>query len=394
MIDEHTKDFIREHANADVRQLALQATRYPMVDMRVAATQIEGRRLALAKLPTWARTDDIVYPMRLSMEQCSSEQTARYKASLVGGERFADLTGGFGIDCSYMADRFSATTYIERNEELCRIARHNFALLGKDIRVIHADSEEALATLTQHDWIFVDPARRDIAGRKVAALCDCEPDVCRLEKVLLEKAKRVMIKCSPMLDIAQALRELHSVSEVHVVSVNNECKELLFILESPAPSEPIVHAVNFSNGDTQTFTYRAAEEATAQCTYTDTVRRYLYEPNSSLMKAGCFRLPATRWDLEKLHRNSHLYTSDILHCNFPGRIFEVKSTDGFSKNELKRLTAEMKKANIAVRNFPERPEVLRKRLKLADGGDNYLFATTLADDRHVIIRCTKTKSKP
>jgi hypothetical protein len=203
-----------------------------------------------------------------------------------------------------------------------------------------------------------------------------------------------MIKCSPMLDIAQALRELHSVSEVHVVSVNNECKELLFILESPAPSEPIVHAVNFSNGDTQTFTYRAAEEATAQCTYTDTVRRYLYEPNSSLMKAGCFRLPATRWDLEKLHRNSHLYTSDILHSDFPGRIFEVKSTDGFSKNELKRLTAEMKNANIAVRNFPERPEVLRKRLKLADGGDNYLFATTLADDRHVIIRCTKTKSKP
>jgi 16S rRNA G966 N2-methylase RsmD len=394
MIDEHTKDFIREHANADVRQLALQATRYPMVDMRVAATQIEGRRLALAKLPTWARTDDIVYPVRLSMEQCSSEQTARYKASLVGGERFADLTGGFGIDCSYMADRFSATTYIERNEELCRIARHNFALLGKDIRVIHADSEEALSTLTQHDWIFVDPARRDTAGRKVAALSDCEPDVCRLEKVLLEKAKRVMIKCSPMLDIAQALRELHSVSEVHVVSVNNECKELLFILESPAPSEPIVHAVNFSNDDTQTFTYRAAEEATAQCTYTDTVRRYLYEPNSSLMKAGCFRLPATRWDLEKLHRNSHLYTSDILHCNFPGRVFEVKSTDGFSKNELKRLTAEMKNANIAVRNFPERPEVLRKRLKLADGGDNYLFATTLADDRHVIIRCTKTKSKP
>lgn len=394
MIDEHTKDFIREHANADVRQLALQATRYPMVDMRVAATQIEGRRLALAKLPTWARTDDIVYPVRLSMEQCSSELTARYKASLVGGERFADLTGGFGIDCSYMADRFSTTTYIERNEELCRIARHNFALLGKDIRVIHADSEEALVTLTQHDWIFVDPARRDTAGRKVAALSDCEPDVCRLEKVLLEKAKRVMIKCSPMLDIAQALRELHSVSEVHVVSVNNECKELLFILESPAPSEPIVHTVNFSNGDTQTFTYRAAEEATAQCTYTDTVRRYLYEPNSSLMKAGCFRLPATRWNLEKLHRNSHLYTSDILHCNFPGRVFEVKSSDGFSKNELKRLTAEMKNANIAVRNFPERPEVLRKRLKLADGGDNYLFATTLADDRHVIIRCTKTKSKP
>ena len=389
MIDEQTLAFIRDHAGDDVRRLALQAARYPQVDMRVAATQIEGHRLATAKLPSWASVDGIVYPVRLSMEQCSSEQTARYKASLANGKRLADLTGGFGIDCSYMADSFEAVTYIERNEELCRIARHNFPLLGKPITVINGNSEELLATLPPQDWIFLDPARRDTAGHKVVALGDCEPDVSRMEPLLLQKARHVMVKCSPMLDISQALRELQGVSAVHVVSVSNECKELLLVLDSNAAPEPTIHTVNFHGGQAQTFTYTPAEEAAATCTYTPTVGRYLYEPNSSLMKAGCFRLPAARWGLKKLHRNTHLYTSDTLEREFPGRIFEVKSTDGFGKNELKRLSTELKKANIAVRNFPERPEALRKRLKLADGGDIYLFATTLADDRRVIIRCEK-----
>ena len=389
MIDPHTQAFIREHATDDVRTLALQAARYPQVDMRVAATQIEGRRIATTKLPAWAATEGLVYPVRLSMEQCSSEVTARYKASLIEGQRLADLTGGFGIDCSYMSDRFAATTYIERNEELCRIATHNFALLGKSITVVHGNSTDLLATLPPHDWIFVDPARRDGVGNKVVALSDCEPDVSHLEPLLLQKASRVMIKCSPMLDISQALRELRSVSEVHVVSVNNECKELLLILDGAATSEPTIHAVNFHGATLQAFHYTAADEAAAQCSYTATVERYLYEPNSSLMKAGCFRLPAQRWGLKKLHRNTHLYTSDLLVEEFPGRVFEVKSIDGFGKNELKRLTSEVKKANLAVRNFPERPEVLRKRLKISDGGDISLFATTLHDERRVIVRCVK-----
>lgn len=389
MIDEHTSAFIRDHAGEDVHRLALQATRYPLVDMRVAATQIEGRRLAAAKLPSWAATDDIIYPVRLSLEQCSSEQTARYKASLADGKRLADLTGGFGIDCSYMADRFGEVTYIERNEELCHIARHNFALLGKPITVINGNSEELLAALPPQDWIFLDPARRDTAGHKVVALNDCEPDVSRLEPFLLQKAHHVMVKCSPMLDISQALRELHHVSAVHVVSVSNECKELLFVLDHDVPPEPTIHTINFHGGQAQSFTYPLSEEVAATCDYTSVVGRYLYEPNSSLMKAGCFRLPTARWDLQKLHPNTHLYTSDTLVKEFPGRIFEVKNTDGFGKNELKRLSSELKKANIAVRNFPERPEALRKRLKLSDGGDIYLFATTLADDRRVLIRCEK-----
>ena len=389
MIDEHTLAFIRDHAGDDVRQLALQAARYPQVDMRVAATQIEGRRLATSKLPSWAAAEGVIFPVRLSMEQCSSEQTARYKASLVGGERLADLTGGFGIDCSYMSDGFNETTYIERNEELCRIATHNFALLKKRITVVNGNSEELLASLAPQDWIFVDPARRSASGGKVVALSDCEPDVCQLEDLLLQKAKRVMVKCSPMLDISQAMRELHSVSEVHVVSVGNECKELLFVLGGDMVGEPVIHTINFRGDSAQVLTYTIAEELEAVCDYTASVSRYLYEPNSSLMKAGCFRLPATRWGLKKLHRNTHLYTSDTLVKDFSGRVFEVKNTDGFGKNELKRLSSELKKANIAVRNFPERPEALRKRLKLGDGGDVYLFATTLDDERRVIIRCEK-----
>ena len=389
MIDEHTLAFIREHTGDDVRQLALQAARYPLVDMRVAATQIEGRRLAAAKLPAWAATDGVMYPVRLSMEQCSSEATARYKASLVGGSRLADLTGGFGIDCSYMSERFDEATYIERNEELCRIARHNFGLLGLPIRVVNGNSAEVLPSMPVQDWIFLDPARRDGVGNKVVALSDCEPDVCQLEKLLLQKAVRVMVKCSPMLDISLAISQLASVREVHVVSVGNECKELLLILGGTTGHGIEVRTVNFQGSGVQTFDYALEEEQAASCSYTSTVGRYLYEPNSSMMKAGCFRLPAGRYGLQKLHRNTHLYTSDTLVPDFPGRVFEVKNIDGFGKNELKLLSSELKKANIAVRNFPERPEALRKHLKLSDGGDVYLFATTLADEKRVIIRCVK-----
>ena len=387
MMDAATRDFIRRHAGDDVRSLALQAARYPEVDMRMAVTQIEGRRLAMAKLPAWAAVEEVVYPVRLSMEQCSSEATARYKASLVEGVRLADLTGGFGIDCSYMAERFDETTYVERNAELCRIAKHNFALLGKSIRVVHAESEETLAVLPHQDWIFVDPARRDGAGNKVVSLSDCEPDVCRLESLLLQRASRIMVKCSPMLDISLAMSELKSVNEVHVVAANNECKELLLVLGSEARGEVPIHAINLQGERTQRFVYTAQEEAGAVCHYTATLGNYLYEPNSALMKAGCYRLPAVRWGLSKLHRNTHLYTSDTLVSDFPGRVFKVEKVCGFGKKELKALGC--KRANLSVRNFPEHVDVLKKRLKISDGGSVYLFATTLDDDMRVLVVCAK-----
>ena len=391
MIDKPTQDFIREHAGDDVRQLALQAARYPEVDMRVAATQIEGRKLASAKLPTWAAVEDIIFPVRLSLEQCSSEVTARYKAGLVSGTSLADLTGGFGIDCSYMSASFEKATYIERNEELCRIASHNFALLQKPIQVINANSEEALASLPLQDWIFIDPARRDKAGNKVVSLSDCEPDVCQLEELLLQKAAHVMVKCSPMLDISQAIRELHSVIEVHVVSVNNECKELLLILGREKKEDIPIRTINFHGAEAQEFAYSSAEESDASCHYTASVGRYLYEPNSSLMKAGCYRLPAQRFGLRKLHPNTHLYTSDTLVSDFPGRMFRVESICGFSKKELKAL--DCKKANLAVRNFPERVDALQKRLKISDGGATYLFATTLNDESKVLVVCSKAEAQ-
>ena len=387
MIDVATQDFIRQHAGDDVRSLALQAARYPEVDMRVAATQIEGRRLASSKLPTWAAVEGIIYPVRLSMEQCSSEVTARYKAGLVKGTHLADLTGGFGIDCSYMSESFTETTYIERNEELCRIANHNFSLLQKSIQVINANSEEALSSLALQDWIFVDPARRDKAGNKVVSLSDCEPNVCQLEALLLQKATNVMVKCSPMLDISQAIRELRSIVEVHVVSVNNECKELLLILGKEGEEDIPIHTVNFHGDKVQKFAYSATEETSAACHYASSMGNYLYEPNSSLMKAGCYRLPARHFGLSKLHPNTHLYTSDTLVSDFPGRVFQVERVCGFGKKELKTL--DCRKANLAVRNFPERVDVLQKRLRISDGGATYLFATTLGDDTRALVVCTK-----
>lgn len=387
MIDKYTQDFIREHAGDDVRSLALQAARYPEVDMRVAATQIEGRRLAKSKLPAWAAVEGVIYPVRLSMEQCSSEVTARYKAGLVRGTHLADLTGGFGIDCSYMSESFEKATYIERNEELCRIASHNFALLQKPVQVINANSEEALASLPHQDWIFIDPARRDKAGNKVVSLSDCEPDVCQLESLLLQKATHVMVKCSPMLDISQAIRELRSVMEVHVVSVNNECKELLLILGEEGNEDIPIRTVNFHGDAVQEFAYSAAAESSASCHYASSMGRYLYEPNSALMKAGCYRLPAERYGLDKLHPNTHLYTSDSLVSDFPGRVFKVEGCYGFSKKELKAL--DCRQANLAVRNFPEHVDTLRKRLRIGDGGDIYLFATTLHDESKVLVKCVK-----
>lgn len=388
MIDKATQAFIEEHSDGDVRQLTLQAGRYPEVDMRVAATQIEGRKIARNKLPTWAAVDGIIYPARISMEQCSSEPTARYKASLAKGVRLADLTGGFGIDCSYMSEQFAHTIYIERNDELCSIAEHNFSLLGKNIQVYQGCCEQMLGTLPEQDWIFIDPARRDHGGNKVVALDNCEPDVCQLEPMLLQKSRRVMIKCSPMLDIAQAIGQLHTVTEVHIVSVNNECKELLLILDRERQKQDLhICTINIQGKNRQNLDYLTQAEIKATCSYTAQVGQYLYEPNSALMKAGCYRLPAQLYNLFKLHPNTHLYTADTLISDFPGRVFKVERTCRFGKKALKELNCTQ--ANLSVRNFPERVDVLQKRLKIRDGGTNYLFATTLNDESKRLILCTK-----
>lgn len=391
MLDALTRDFVEQHRNDDVRMLALQAKRYPGVDIREAVVQIEGWQQAREKLPAWSAVDGIIYPPKISMEQCSSEHTAKYKSALLSGKRFADLTGGFGIDFSYICRGFEEAFYIERNEKLCTIAESNFARLGlSHAKVMNGNSEELLSSLPSLDWIFIDPARRDGDGRKVVALSDCEPDVVALEQQLLAKASKVMVKCSPMLDITLACRQLNNVEAVHVVAVNNECKELLIVLGNATADIP-VYCVDIRGKDVVSFNYTMNEELLGQCSFAKELSHYLYEPGAAIQKAGCHNSLSARLGLLKLHPNSQLYTSHDHVADFPGRVFEVVDVVGFSKSELKRVQA-LQKANITVRNFPESVQQLRKRLKLSDGGDNYIFATTLADGRKVLVICAKIEN--
>ena len=392
MLNRETMEFVAAHRHEETRALALKAKRLPGVDMQQALTQIEGWQTAREKLPAWAATEGIIYPPRISMEQCSSEATALYKSNIAKGESVADLTGGFGIDCSYIARGFRSATYIERNPLLCGIARENFALLGLDhITVINGDSQELFHSLPSLDWIFIDPARRDGDGRKVVALSDCEPDVTALEEELLAKAHRVMVKCSPMLDITAACRQLKHVSAVHIVAVNNECKELLLILERASNGAGITTTcTDIRKEGEQRFTYTAEEGNNSITEYSGSIARYLYEPNAAILKSGCHAILAQRHNISKLHPNSQLYTADHLEKDFPGRTFNVEKVYGFSKAELKEVQA-LEQANITVRNFPENVAQLRRRLKLAEGGERYIFATTLSGGEKVLAVCSKVK---
>ena len=389
-ISPETLQFIREHRTDDVRKLALQAGKYPKVDMPIALTQIAGRQTATEKIPSWAANEAIRYPKHLSLEQCSSETTARYKAGLLKGDSLADLTGGFGIDCAFLASGFQIVTYVERQEELCRIAAHNFPLLGlKQIEVYNEDGVDYLQKMAPVTCLFLDPARRNEQGGKTVAISDCEPNVAELEELLLRKARRVMIKLSPMLDLTLALKELPHAAEVHIISVHNECKELLILLESTPPAEIPVHCINFTNQREQTFVFSREEERDSTCPCTDRIGPYLFEPNASLLKAGAYRLLTSRYPVRKLHANSHLYTSDEPVEAFPGRSFRVTGQCAFSKKEMKETLGDITQANLSVRNFPASVAELRKRIKLGEGGSTYLFATTLNNDQKVLIRCEK-----
>lgn len=406
-LNSDTLAFIRAHRNDDVHTLALKAEKFPNVDRQAAVEQIAGWQTAREKVPTWAEQEGIRYPAHLAMEQCSSERTARHKAEIIRGRRRAlppegrapkehegtltDLTGGFGIDCAFLSDCFERVVYVERQGALCDRAAHNFALLGlKHIAVRHEDDIGHLQRMAPVDWIFVDPARRDGHGGKVVAISDCEPDVTALEDLLLKKASHILIKLSPMLDLSLAIDGLRHVQEAHVVSANNECKELLLVLgrdASPAEDIPI-HCTNLT--DTQassSLTFTRRQEKEAPCRFATAPQAFLYEPNASILKAGAFRFLSHIYKVEKLHPNSHLYTSDEFIPHFPGRKFGTLKTYGFSKKEIKELSAAEKRANLTVRNFPSSIAELRKRLKLAEGGNTHLFATTLADDRKVLIQC-------
>lgn len=520
IMNQATLDFIRQHQDDDVRQLAFLGSKYPEVDMPFALDQIRGRKMARVKLPRWASIDGIIYPPHISMEQCSSEQTALYKAELAarllglspsssenGEEKekesenasnlhlseicefagkgavdsefakneatckkqqilteseenvneikeephegdfseetgFVDLTGGFGVDFSYIAFRLGVKSmYVERQTHLCEAAKENFGRLGlknaivkngDGIEVLHsfASKKEAAASdslgITEDQsqsllktnlglkLIFIDPARRDDAGNKVVSLKDCTPDVTLLQEEMLSKADYVIIKLSPMLDWHRAVSELNCVQEVHIISVNNECKELLLVLsarnmgEMEASSADGVGGENGKNGeagadrevkhvgnlriycvnDAQSFVCDELDMESSSVRIAPPVleeMQYLYEPNASLMKAGCFGVLSERYDARMLSKNSHLFVSREPIAVFPGRSFRIIAVSSFNKKELKRHLSGITKANIATRNFPLSVAELRKRLKLKDGGETYIFATTLSDESHVLV---------
>lgn len=520
IMNQATLDFIRQHQDDDVRQLAFLGSKYPEVDMPFALDQIRGRKMARVKLPRWASIDGIIYPPHISMEQCSSEQTALYKAELAarllglspslsenGEEKekesenasnlhlseicefagkgavdsefakneatckkqqilteleenvneikeephegdfseeteFVDLTGGFGVDFSYIASRLGVKSmYVERQAHLCEAAKENFGRLGlknaivkngDGIEVLHsfASKKEAAASdalgITEDQsqsllktnlglkLIFIDPARRDDAGNKVVSLKDCTPDVTLLQEEMLSKADYVIIKLSPMLDWHRAVSELSCVKEVHIISVNNECKELLLVLSarnmddmraSSADGESgedeidgaegtdgeVKHAGNlriYCINDAQSFVCDELDmESSSVKIAPSTLEEmlYLYEPNASLMKAGCFSVLSERYGARMLSKNSHLFVSREPIAVFPGRSFRIIVVSSFNKKELKRHLSGITKANIATRNFPLSVAELRKRLKLKDGGETYIFATTLSDESHVLM---------
>ena len=505
IMNQATFDFIRQHQDDDVRQLAFLGSKYPEVDMPFALDQIRGRKMARVKLPRWASIDGIIYPPHISMEQCSSEQTALYKAELAarllglspssfenGEEKekesenasnlhlseicefadkgavdsefaknedtckkqqiltepgedvnetkeevsesdfseeigFVDLTGGFGVDFSYIASRLGVKSmYVERQAHLCEAAKENFGRLGlknaivkngDGIEVLHSfaskkddaasdslgiteeQSRSLLKTNLGLKLIFIDPARRDDAGNKVVSLKDCTPDVTLLQEEMLSKADYVIIKLSPMLDWHRAVSELNCVQEVHIISVNNECKELLLVLsarnmgemEASSADGEVKHAGNlriYCVNDAQSFVCDELDMESSSVRIAPPVleeMQYLYEPNASLMKAGCFSVLSERYGARMLSKNSHLFVSMEPIEDFPGRSFRIIAISSFNKKELKRYLSGITKANIATRNFPLSVAELRKRLKLKDGGETYIFATTLSDESHVLV---------
>ncbi len=405
MTDERTRQFIATHRREDVRTLALHTTRHSDVDIPYALAQIAGWQTACQKLPSWAAIDDIVYPPHLSMEQCSSEHTARYKAALCRRllsdsshtTSLTDLTGGLGVDFSFMAQEFGHATYVEQQDTLCEMARHNLPLLGLGhATVIHADGVDTLANLSDVDLLFLDPARRDRHGARTFAIADCTPNILLIEAQLLAKARWVMLKLSPMLDWHKAMDDVqrdhpHTVREIHIVAVGNECKELLFVLSAKEAGSPTIHCVN----DRQAFVTSVGEALTPP--HLEGLRsiddcqdmRYLYEPHAAMMKAGCFGALTSRWPVHPLAHNSHLFLSSDRIDDFPGRSFEIIHICTMNKKQLRSLTEETPQANITVRNFPLTAAELRRKLKIKDGGSHYLFASTTEDNTHVIFVCRK-----
>ena len=415
-MDDSTRKYIEEHLNDDINKLAL--SKFPKdIDKQFVIRQIQARQLLKKKLPSWSENDELLFPRRLSLEQCSSELTAKYKSllttnlheptqtpicenlcqSVVETKTLVDLTGGMGVDTAFLSDNFEKTIYVEAQEELCELARHNFKVLNKNIEVVNAKAEDFLSQCEEVDCIYLDPARRDEYGRKMVSLHDCSPDVAELQDMIFEKTKTIMVKLSPMLDVDIIKKELKNIKEIHVVAVKNECKELLVVCQqSTDNSQQTLSNNQLSAVDLREnwkFTFTEDEEQNAIPSFADEIGRYLYEPGVACMKAAPFKLLSQRFNIRKLDRNSHLYTSDELVTDFPGRIFEVINVVSFDKKAKKVLSQQttvngqqtLSKASIAVRNFPLSADELRKHLGFKDGDDFYIFGTTMRGEKKILV---------
>jgi 16S rRNA G966 N2-methylase RsmD len=381
--------FIREHAQDDPLDLMLKASRFPEIPMREVAEQIQARQKARIKLPEWYQQEGVLFPPALSVEQASSDSTAKFKAGLISGRHLVDLTGGMGVDTFYLGRSFATVDYVERQEKLVALAKHNFRQLGGGhIRLHHAKASDFLQELAgKVDCIYLDPARRDEQGSKVFKLQDCSPNVVELKQQLLARAGQILIKAAPLLDIQSAIRDLEQVSRVWVVSVKNECKEVLYLLEPGDPQDPLISTVNLLDEGMQQFDFKFSEEADAVAEYS-VPQAFLYEPNASLLKAGAFQQVAITYDLAKLHPNSHLYTSDHLRADFPGRVFQLVAQSKYHRKALRALVPDGK-ANMSVRNFPESVQQIRKKTGIRDGGDLYVFATTIMPRQRSLLICRR-----
>ena len=427
-VDDATWQFIDEHLQEDVRQLALQKNKYKDIDFEFALWQIQGRQKTRDKLPFLASIPRFVFPPSLALEQCSSEITAKYKRIIIndilcrdtacrvstendpdkssqntacrvstGNHRImADLTGGFGIDTLFFSKLFETCHYVEPQQQLCDILSHNLKLMQLEHVQIHQSTmEDFILDMEPVDFLYLDPSRRNVQGSRVVGLEDCTPNVLQYKDILLQKGRKVMLKLSPMLDIKRALVQLPETKDVYVLAVNGECKELLLLMNAGAQTPLRYHAVNLlPDGDDMKevrFDFTDEEEQNAIPKFDSQVGQYLYEPNAAILKAGAFKSMATRFGLNKLHPHTHLYTSDTLVQEFPGRIFRVQEV--FSYKDAKTALKTLRKANVAVRNFPQTADELKKSLKLGDGGEVYIFGTTLDNGQKVIISCFKENVK-
>ncbi len=387
----NVQEFILENENVDEKKLLLSKKEILGIPSNLIANQISGRRKAKIKLPTWYKAKGIVYHSNLAIEQSSSEATARFKTQTIADliksrKSMVDLTGGFGVDSFFLSKNFDQVNYVEPNKELVEIVTHNYQLLRTtNIQHYAQTAEEFLKdTSSQFDLFFLDPSRRDESNRKVFRLADCVPNITKLQPHIFERTNHLLLKASPLLDIQQGLREIAHVKKIIVVSVENDCKELLFFIDQNFSDEPVIEAVNLDQQGKvkETFSFLASDEKKSETLFSKP-NAYLYEPNASILKGGAFKLISSRFSLFKLQTSTHLYTSQELIPNFPGRTFKIEKIDPTDR-ELKMLLPDGK-ANVATRNYPLSAEALKKKLKLKDGGEKFVIGFSGIDKKHITI---------